>query len=221
MRVVARVRPTRRPGSGSSPCGTLGSLAPAASRVHRSLDDVFERMDRIHCAAELKPLVATLPSGLHLIASPPALRAADALTPEHHTVLTDFLSRFYDVILFDLGTGMTGPVTRSALAQADQAMVVSTPDFVTAATVLGALHQLPTERLTMVLNQAPRLPDARDRADIEHELRGQGIQQHVVVPDDELLRRMLDSATYDLAALEGATRTSIKRLGCCAARWLL
>ena len=51
--------------------GTLGSLAPESARVEGTLADVFAQMDDIYTAAELKPLVAVLSTGLHLIAAPP------------------------------------------------------------------------------------------------------------------------------------------------------
>lgn len=201
--------------------GTLGSLAPDSSRASGSLADVFARMDEIHSAGELKPLVSSLSTGLDLIPAPPHAEVMAAITPELYALLVEFLSRFYDVVLLDLGTGIASPVARFALEEADQSMVVSTPDFVAASTVLGALRYLRGERLTMVLNQAPRLPSVSARQEIEHELRRQQIERHVVIPYDERLRAMLDSTTYELAALDRHTRMSIKQLGLAAAGWLV
>lgn len=200
--------------------GTLGSLAPKASRAPGSVADVLARMSEIDSVAELKPLVSSLPSGLDMVTAPPQAEVM-SITPELCALLIEFLSRFYDVILLDLGTGIAGPVARFALEEADQSMVVSTPDFVCASTVLGALRHLRGERLTVVLNQAPRLPSVSARQEIEDQLRRQRIHRHVVVPYDDRLRAMLDSAAYEPAALGRDTRMSIKRLGLTAAGWLV
>lgn len=204
----------------SADSGTLGALVPGSSRSPGSLADVFARMDEIDSAVELRSLVATLPTGLHLIEAPPHAEAMAAITPERLGLLTDFLGRFYDVILLDLGTDIGGPLARFALEQADQSVVVSTPDFAAVSTVLGAVRYLRGRNLTVVLNQAPRLPSEAARREIEDELRGQEIHQHVIVPYDDRLRAMLDSASYDLSALDRDTRMSIKQLGLSSTRWL-
>lgn len=196
--------------------GTLGALTPSESRVQGTLADIFAEMDEIDSVAELMPFVSRLPTGLHLIAAHPRAEVMSAITPELYAMLVDFLGRFYDVILMDLGTGVEGPEARFALERADQSVVVSTPDFVALSTVLRGLRYLRDQPVTLVLNQAPRRPRAESRREVEQELRRQGIDRHVILPYDERLRTMLDSASYELGALDRDTRMPIKELGLAA-----
>ena len=53
-----------------------------------------------------------------------------------------FLSCFYEVVLLDLGTGVAGPLARFAIERADQVVLVTTPEWVTASVVLEALSHL-------------------------------------------------------------------------------
>ncbi len=195
--------------------GTLGALARDDYRSERSLADVVAGMNRITSAAELRPFVSALPTGLHLLAAPVHAEVMAEMTPELYGQLTAFLGRFYEVILLDLGTGITGPIAQFAIARADQTVVVSTPEWVTATTVLGALRHLEGEqasKLIVVLNQAPR-SGSGDREVIEEEFRRQRVGRLVTIPYDGRLRTMLDSGTYTVDALERATRMPVKQLG--------
>jgi MinD-like ATPase involved in chromosome partitioning or flagellar assembly len=195
--------------------GTLGALARDGDRSERSLADVVAAMSHISSAAELRPFVSVLPTGLHLLAAPAHAEVMAELTPELYGQLTAFLSRFYEVILLDLGTGITGPIAQFAIGRADQTAVVTTPEWVTATTVLGALRHLEGEqasKLIVVLNQAPR-SGSGDREAIEEEFRRQRIGRLVTIPYDERLRIMLDSGTYSVDALDRSTRMPVKELG--------
>ena len=195
--------------------GTLGALARDEDRSDRSLADVVAAMSQISSAAELRPFVSALPTGLHLLAAPAHAEVMAELTPELYGQLTAFLSRFYEIILLDLGTGITGPIAQFAIGRADQTVVVTTPEWVTATTVLGALRHLEGEqasKLCVVLNQAPR-SGSGDREVIEEEFRRQRIGRLVTVPYDHRLRTMLDSGTYTVEALDRSTRMPVKELG--------
>jgi Mrp family chromosome partitioning ATPase len=100
--------------------GTLGSLAPDRLRGDRSLADLLGRFDEIKAPGELRPYVAPLESGLHLLAAPARADVIATLGPEHYERLIAFLGRFYELILLDLGTGLTDPLARYALTAADQ-----------------------------------------------------------------------------------------------------
>lgn len=196
--------------------GTLGALAPDNVRSERNLADVIGQMDSITSASELYPYISPLPTGLHVLAAPAHAEVMARMTPDLYGRLVAFLGRFYDVVLLDLGTGITDPIAQFALQRADQTLVVTTPEFVTASTVLGALRHLSgeavTQQLTVVLNQAPAT-NAGERAVIESEFRRQAIARRVIVPYDQQLRTMLDSGTYSLDALGRPTRMPIKELG--------
>jgi MinD-like ATPase involved in chromosome partitioning or flagellar assembly len=171
--------------------------------------------------------VSQLPSGLHVLAAPEQAEVMAAMTPETYGDLLDLLGRFYEVILLDLGTGIIDPLAQFGIRRADQALLVTTPEYVTADKVLGALRYLCAEagwdsggdeeslnrkRLTVVLNRAPS-ERSGDRQVIESAFRRFGIGRHVTIPHDDRLRVMLDSATYSLAELDRSVRLPVKRLG--------
>jgi len=215
--------------------GTLASLAPDEARVERSLADLLVDMEHVHSAPELSPYVSALPTGLHVLAAPEQAEAMAEMTPTTYGELLAFLSRYYDVILLDLGTGIIDSLAQFGIQRADQALVVTTPEYVTADKVLGALRYLNaeggweashngdgsgSERLTVVLNRAPAARSG-DRQVIEAAFRRLGIARHIVIPYDDRLRVMLDSATYTLEGLERSTRMPIKQLGLATARKLV
>ena len=203
--------------------GTLGSLAPDNLRADRSLADLLAAVDRITSPGELRPYVSPLRSGLHLLAAPARTEVMATMTAEQYAELVAFLDRFYEVVLLDLGTGLTDPIARYALETADQTVVVSTPEWVTADRVLHALSDLAgtltEERLTLVLNQAPET-EAADRQLIEAAFRGRRPARRVTVPYDVLLRQMLDAGAYQPAELRRVTRLAVKRLGLAVAEGL-
>ena len=204
--------------------GTLGLLAPDGMRAEHTLSDAIGDLDRISSAAELRPYVSVLPSGLHLMGAPADPQIMKTLTPQLYGQLTAFLGRFYEVVVLDLGTGLTDPIAEFAIARADQGVVVSTPEWVTASIVLDAMRYIGGEHgndhLTVVLNKAP-VRDAGDRQRIEAEFRRQQIVRRVTVPEDLRLKTMLDSGTYTLEALSRASRVPIKQLGLAVAGQLV
>ena len=140
--------------------GTLASLAPDRLRPGTSMTDLLADLDAVHAATQLRGYVSALPSGLDLLAAPDDPVAMAALTPDAIGQLLAWLGQFYDVILLDLGTGIIDPLAQFGLQRADQAVVVTSPDFVTTEKVIGALDHLraaPTVSrdagLTLVVNQ--------------------------------------------------------------------
>ncbi|MEJ7715432.1 MAG: AAA family ATPase [Thermoleophilaceae bacterium] len=95
--------------------GTLAALAPDRLRPERNLADLINDLERVHTAAELGPYVSRLPSGLHLLGAPTDAELMAKLGPEAYGHLLAFLSIFYEVILLDLGTGITDPLARFAV----------------------------------------------------------------------------------------------------------
>ena len=203
--------------------GTLGLLAPDAVRSERSLADLLARADEVEHAGALRPFVSPLPSGLHLLAAPGDPRAMADLAPEHYGRLLGLLDRFYEVVLLDLGTGLTDPLARLALERSDQMVLVSTLEWVTAERVLAALDDLRAtragERATVVLNQAP--PErAVDRQVVEAAFRRHQVAGRVAIPYDPELRAMLDAGALAPDDLRRDTRMAIKRLGLAVAEGL-
>ncbi|MET0973287.1 MAG: AAA family ATPase [Thermoleophilaceae bacterium] len=195
--------------------GTLASLTPDQGRSDRSLADLLPHVDHIESVSDVLAYVSQLPSGLHVLAAPEQAEVMAAMTPEAYGDL------------LDLGTGIVDPLAQFGIRRADQALLVTTPEYVTADKVLGALRYLNAEagwdsggeeeslnrkRLTVVLNRAPS-ERSGDRKVIESAFRRFGIGRHVTIPYDDRLRVMLDSATYSLAELDRSVRLPVKRLG--------
>jgi putative peptide zinc metalloprotease protein len=200
--------------------GTLASLAPDAYRVERSLADLLANLERISSATALVPYVSRIPTGLHVMSAPARPEVMAQLTPDLYGELLEFVGAYYDVILLDLGTGIIDPLAQFGLERADQALVVTTPEFVTAEKVLGALRYLRGEdpvssahdrKLTVVLNGATNHSGGLE--EIGSAFRDAGVPDHVAIPYDDRLRVMLDSATYEIDALSRRTRLAIKGMG--------
>jgi MinD-like ATPase involved in chromosome partitioning or flagellar assembly len=193
--------------------GTLASLAPDESRSQRSLADLLADSTQIASPAELHPYVARLPTGLHLLGAPAHAEVMAQMTPGLYSRLLDFLERFYEVVILDLGTGITDPLAQFAVDRADQTVVITTPEWVTAAGVLGALRYLQLEQGTLVLNQAPVGRHAGNREVIEANFRRHAVETSATIPYDDRLRVMLDTGTYSLSDLKLSTRVPVKELG--------
>ena len=200
--------------------GTLGRLTAESVRAESSLDELLDHADRLGTAAELRRYVARLPSGLHLLASSHDVTRTATLGPDTYGELVALLSCFYETVLLDLGSGVTSPLARFALDRADQMILVTTPDQLTATLAIHALEQLDRDRTTVVVNRThPRLaPEVRA---IEECLARRDARPPVTLPDDRRLAAMLDSGTYSLEALDRRTRLSVKRLGLAVAERLV
>jgi MinD-like ATPase involved in chromosome partitioning or flagellar assembly len=200
--------------------GTLGRFAADSADAELSLADLLDHADRLGTAAELRRYVARLPSGLHLLASSHDPTRGANLGPDTCGELVALLSCFYETVLLDLGSGVTSPLARLALDRADQVLLVTTPDQLTATLAIHALDQLDLERTTVVVNRThPRLaPELRA---IDECLARRDARQPVTVPDDRRLAMMLDSGTYSLGALDRRTRLAVKRLGLAVAERLV
>ncbi len=187
--------------------GTLGRLS-GHRHQGRSLVHLFDDLDRIATAADLRRYMSVLPTGLHLLASTPD----SAPNTERYGELVALLSSFYDAVLLDLGPGITRPLARLAVERADQIVLVTTPDRLTATIVLHALDHLPRHETTVLVNKAHPHPADEVRT-VEECFRNRQPHRSVTIPWDRRLATMLDTCTYSLEALDGRTRLPVKRLG--------
>ncbi len=193
--------------------GTLASLASDDYRSTRSLADLLADSDRIESPAELHPYVSRLPTGLHLLGGPADAEVMAQMTPGLYNRLLDFLEHFYEVLILDLGTGITDPIAQFAVERSDQSIVITTPEWITAAGVLGALRYLQLDQATLVLNQASPGRNEGNREVIEANFRRHAVATRATIPYDERLRVMLDTGTYSLDDLRRSTRVPVKELG--------
>jgi putative peptide zinc metalloprotease protein len=199
--------------------GTLGLLAPDRLRATTTITDLLEAPERPPTASHLRGFVSSLPSGLHLLAAPdqPALMAE--LTPERYSELVAFLGCFYDVVLLDCGTGITGPLASWAIEASRQTVLVTTPEWITARVVVQALENLPRERTTVAINKTyPR--SSADLWRIQQVFRDQRLHRSITLPHDDDLAARLDTGTYALSGLWPTTRLPVKQLGLAVAEQL-
>jgi MinD-like ATPase involved in chromosome partitioning or flagellar assembly len=200
--------------------GTLGRLSGDHARSSRSLADLLDDAEHLATAAELRPYVSRLPSGLHLLAAPRDAGLTATLGPDRYGELVAFLSIFYEVVLLDLGTGVAGPLARFAIERADQVVLVTTPEWITASVVIEALEHLQHERTTVVVNKAS--PNwAGELGALDERFRRERLHRSVTIPYAERLAVMLDSGTYALEALDRRTRLPVKQLGLAVAEQLV
>ena len=199
----------------ASRSGTLGRFPADSARAASSAVELLDRADRIGTAAELRHYVARLPSGLHLLAAP-----HERVGPDSYGQLVTLLSCFYEAVVVDLGPGVTGPLARLALERADQVVLVTTPEQITATIAIHALDQLDRARTRVIVNRSHRrlMPELRA---IEECIERRKVRRPISVPDDRRLCTMLQSGTYSLEALDRGTRVAVKRLGLAVAERLV
>jgi len=191
--------------------GTLARLSPDQRRSERSLADLLADADRLKTAAELNPYVSRQATGLHVLGAPRDAELTANLGPDRYGELIAFLSCFYEVVLLDLGTGVAGPLARFAIDRADQAVLVTTPEWVTSSVVLDALAHVQHERTTVAMNKS--LLRAKDLPAVEQRFRAEHLHRCVTIPFDEQLAATLDAGHYTLDVLGRRTRMAIKELG--------
>jgi MinD-like ATPase involved in chromosome partitioning or flagellar assembly len=199
--------------------GTLARLSPDQRRSERSLADLLDDADRLKTAAELNPYISRQATGLHVLGAPRDAELTASLGPERYGELIAFLSCFYEVVMLDLGTGVAGPLAKFAIERADQAVLVTTPEWVTSSVVLDALAHVQHERTTVALNKS--LLKAKDLPAVEQRFRAEHLHRCVSIPYDEQLAATLDAGHYALDALRRPTRMAIKQLGLAVAEQLV
>jgi MinD-like ATPase involved in chromosome partitioning or flagellar assembly len=198
---------------GNPAFGTLGQLVPQDRRPERGLGELLSDADGLLTAAEVGAYVSRLPTGLHVLAARRDSEHPVRLEPDWYGELVALLMCFYEVVLLDLGPGVVGPLPRFAARQADQIVLVTTPDWATSNAGLDALAHLRRREHTTVAINGSRAETSFD------EPFGDG--RTVTIPYDPRLAAMLDSRTYSLGALASTTRTAIKRLGVAVAEQLV
>lgn len=192
--------------------GPAADLAPDSRRCDKTISDLLADFAEPPYPPELRRYLSSLPDGLLILAAPASRAEMRALTPEHYQRALGLL-RAADVVLMDCAGGI-GELQQWALEHSDQAVVFTTPDFVSANSVAKVLTDdgvsLPI-RSTLVLNN-PRPEGEADMAAIERHFARHRLSERVVLPYDQRLRVLLDQGAYDLASLGVGTRVPLKRL---------
>jgi MinD-like ATPase involved in chromosome partitioning or flagellar assembly len=105
---------------------TLAALAPDRLRCRRSLAELLADIEQIETATQLRSYVSALPSGLHLLGAPADAEVMGRLGPDAYGELVALLGTFYELVLLDLGTGVTGRLAQFAVDRADQVVLERT-----------------------------------------------------------------------------------------------
>ena len=145
--------------------GTLGrSLAPDHAVF---VDDLLGVVDQpALTVAMLDRFLARAPHGMLVLPAPTEPERMDLLDGAAYERVIHRLQEMVNILVLDCGAGMRDPVTRAAIAAADQVVLVSDADPATASLVADVARRLsPDSSYAMVVNKLPR---HGSRLNLEH-----------------------------------------------------
>lgn len=118
---------------------------------------------------------------------PAPLRLEEMCSPEEMRALCRSLASYYDQVIIDCPAGL-GPGFETAIAAADRALVVSTPDMVCArdAQILGHLLEERQLKAHLIINRLrPNKVMDGSMPDVDEIIDTAGIQLMGIIPEDE------------------------------------
>lgn len=194
----------------------FGTLADQVrGREAQTVSTLLEQIDSIRHYSDLRRFTSKVESRLEVLAAPADPDVMATIGAADYGRVHQQLHHYYDTILFDCGTGFRDDITRFALQQCDQIVLVSAPLFITTGIViraLGYLNQIGCDlsRVTLAINQVRRekpldLNYMRSRF-------GDRLNAIIEIPFDVQLYREMDTGEFLVERTQPATRTSIKRL---------
>lgn len=194
----------------------FGTLADQVrGREPQTVSTLLEQLDSIKHYSDLRRFTSKVESRLEVLAAPADPDVMASISAQDYGRVHEQLHHYYDTILFDCGTGFRDDITRFALQQCDQIVLVSAPLFITTGIViraLGYLNQIGCDlsRVTLAINQV-RHEKPLD-LDYMRERFGTRLNAIVEIPFDMQLYREMDTGEFGVERTEPATRTSVKRL---------
>ena len=194
----------------------FGTLADQVrGREPQTISTLLEQLEGIKHYSDLRRFTSKVESRLEVLAAPADPDVMASISARDYGRVHEQLHHYYDTILFDCGTGFRDDITRFALQQCDQIVLVSAPLFITTGIViraLGYLNQIGCDlsRVTLAINQVRR----EKPLDLNYmrERFGSRLNAIVEIPFDMQLYREMDTGEFGVDRTEAATRTSIKRL---------
>ncbi len=187
-------------------------------RTSLHLGDLLGDLPGFGESAHISPYVSVAASGAHVISGPPERDALDAIEPEQLDALLDFVARFYELIVLDVGE-LASAALRAVVRRADQVLLLGAPgavdDLDEQSEVLDAIEAERSAPAILVFNQV----DEQRLRSYAHSA-GAGAGAHVLVPQDRELIRALDAGDFELAEVAPVTRYALKRLGLAVAEGL-
>ena len=202
--------------------GALEAVATEDRGARFSLLQLHSDRDQVRSQAQLQPYVASLASGLDLLAVPPNPDLALSITPGHYAELFDqILIPNYNVLVLDASPDITSPVTQLALQRGTQMIIVLEQGYVSSGVVIHSLPYLldqPTaggdgSQAIVVINRVMDDPRAGALQPLRDEIRKAHSGPIIEIPWDLDLRADIDSGTYALDHVkQRSTRLPLKRL---------
>ena len=187
--------------------GRLSLPVPEARRSALNLGHLLRDLEGFDDAARIAPYVSVAHSGLHTLAGLPDADEGHSLDADSLEALIAFASRFYELLVLDLGE-LGDSALRLLLRRADEVVLVGSlemADGPSDSALLDSIERERSQRSTLVMNRVePRLA-------VEHATRPRG--SYALLPEDRRLIRALDAGDFRLADQSPVTRVSLKRLG--------
>ena len=202
--------------------GALEAVATEDRAARFSMLQLHRDREQVRSHAQLQPYVASLHSGLDLLAVPPDMGLALTIKPHHYEELFDeVLVPSYNLLVLDTSPDIASPVTQLALQRGTQMIIVLEQGYVSSGVVTRSLPYLLEQpaaggdgsRAIVVINRV--INDSRAGAIdvLREEIRGAHAGPIVEIPWDLDLRADIDSGEYTLDGVKRrATRLPLKRL---------
>jgi MinD-like ATPase involved in chromosome partitioning or flagellar assembly len=202
--------------------GALGAAATEDRQAQFSLLQLHADRAKIDRHSKLEPYVASLASGLDLLAVPPDPAHALQVTPKHYEQLFgELLAPNYNLILLDTSPDIMNPVTQWAQLHGTQMIIVTEQGYLSGKVVEHSLRYLLEQpaagaggrQATVVINKVLDDPRAGSIEETERALRGHHTGPIIRIPWDLDLRAQIDLGDYTLDQIRRrSTRLPIKQL---------
>jgi MinD-like ATPase involved in chromosome partitioning or flagellar assembly len=202
--------------------GALGAAATEDRQAQFSLLQLHSDRAKIDRHSKLEPYVASLASGLDLLAVPPDPEHALEITPDHYEQLfQELLAPNYNLILLDTSPDITNRVTQWAQQHGTQLVIVTEQGYMSGKVVEHGLRYLlrqpaagpDAEQATVVINKVIDDVRAGSLEETERALREHHAGPIIRIPWDLDLRAQIDLGDYTLDQVRRrSTRLPIKQL---------
>ena len=202
--------------------GALGAAATEDRQAQFSLLELHADRAKIDRHSKLEPYVASLSSGLDLLAVPPDPAHALQVTPEHYEQLFgELLAPNYNLILLDTSPDIMNPVTQWAQLHGTQMIIVTEQGYLSGKVVEHSLRYLLDQpaagasgrQATVVINKVLDDPRAGSIEETKRALREHHAGPMIRIPWDLDLRAQIDLGDYTLDQVRRrSTRLPIKQL---------
>jgi MinD-like ATPase involved in chromosome partitioning or flagellar assembly len=202
--------------------GALEAVATEDRSARFSMLQLHRDRKEVRSHAQLQPYVASLHSGLDVLAVEPDMGLALTIKPHHYEELFDeVLVPSYNLLVLDTSPDIASPVTQLALQRGTQMIIVLEQGYVSSGVVTRSLPYLLEQpaaggdgsRAIVVINRV--INDSRAGAldVLREEIRRVHAGPIVEIPWDLDLRADIDSGEYTLDGVKRrATRLPLKRL---------